>query len=309
MPKQFPILFALFACFWGCEQKGIYDKDNDTLTTGAINVSADETLKPLVDAEQAVFHHNYPYAKLTICYKPEAEVIHDFLLDSSRLIILSRQLNAKEKKVFDDIKLIPRGEVFAKDAVTFILNNSNKTSRLTTADITEMLKGEKTNWKEINSEASADQIEVVFDNSASSILRMLRDTLLNNAALGKNCYALKTNEEVIAYTEKHPGALGIIGASWISDADDTLTRGFLSKIKIAEIKNNDDYTYYQPYQSYIALKKYPFCRDVFFWHRDGRSGLGTGFGAFLMGEKGQTIVLKSGLLPANAPVRIVEYKQ
>ena len=293
----------------GCEQKGIYDKDNDTLTTGAINVSVDETLKPLVDAEQAVFHHNYPYAKLTISYKPEAEVIKDFLLDSSRLIIISRPLSAKEKKVFDDIKLIPRGEVFAKDAVTFILNNDNKISKLTTTDIADLLKGDKNSWKEINQEAAEANVEVVFDNSASSILRMLRDTLLEKGPLGKNCYALKSNEEVINYTEKHPAALGIIGASWISDADDTLTRGFLSRIKIAEIKNNNDYTYYQPYQSYIALKKYPFCRDVYFWHRDGKSGLGTGFGSFLMGEKGQTIVLKSGLLPANAPVRIVEYKQ
>jgi len=36
-----------------------------------------------------------------------------------------------------------------------------------------------------------------------------------------------------------------------------------------------------------------------------RSGLGTGFISFAAGDKGQRVVLKSGLMPATKPVRQV----
>jgi phosphate transport system substrate-binding protein len=35
-------------------------------------------------------------------------------------------------------------------------------------------------------------------------------------------------------------------------------------------------------------------------------GLSTGFLSFMAGDKGQRIVLKSGLMPAQKPVRMIE---
>lgn len=37
-----------------------------------------------------------------------------------------------------------------------------------------------------------------------------------------------------------------------------------------------------------------------------RSGLGKGFVTFVAGEKGQLIILKSGLIPAFPPQRIIQ---
>ncbi|MBK8471826.1 MAG: hypothetical protein IPL33_06420 [Sphingobacteriales bacterium] len=39
--------------------------------------------------------------------------------------------------------------------------------------------------------------------------------------------------------------------------------------------------------------------------REMRSGLGTGLSAYLAAEKGQRIILKSGLVPSTMPLRIV----
>jgi phosphate transport system substrate-binding protein len=62
----------------------------------------------------------------------------------------------------------------------------------------------------------------------------------------------------------------------------------------------------KPYQAYIALKQYPLWRTVQITLREPRVGLGTGFASFVASDKGQRIVLKSGLVPATAPVRIIE---
>jgi phosphate transport system substrate-binding protein len=64
----------------------------------------------------------------------------------------------------------------------------------------------------------------------------------------------------------------------------------------------------KPFQAYVALKQYPLWRNVQITLREPRVGLGTGFASFVASDSGQRIVLKSGLVPATAPVRIVELK-
>ena len=67
----------------------------------------------------------------------------------------------------------------------------------------------------------------------------------------------------------------------------------------------DDY-FYQPYQAYLATKQYSLIRSVYTISREPRAGLATGFASFIMSDKGQKIFLKAGLMPANAPVRIIQ---
>jgi phosphate transport system substrate-binding protein len=53
------------------------------------------------------------------------------------------------------------------------------------------------------------------------------------------------------------------------------------------------------------MKNYPLTRDVVIISREIGTGLGTGFISFAASDKGQRIVLKSGLVPVTMPVRIV----
>ena len=66
--------------------------------------------------------------------------------------------------------------------------------------------------------------------------------------------------------------------------------------------------YYKPYQGYIADGTYPFIREVYIINRETFTGLGTGFVNFVAGEKGQRILLKTGLVPATMPIRLVQIK-
>ncbi|HRG38720.1 MAG TPA: phosphate ABC transporter substrate-binding protein, PhoT family, partial [Bacteroidia bacterium] len=63
---------------------------------------------------------------------------------------------------------------------------------------------------------------------------------------------------------------------------------------------------FKPYQAYIKTKDYPFTRSVFIISRQKRAGLGMGFVNFVAGNKGQLMILKAGLIPSIAPVRMVE---
>jgi phosphate transport system substrate-binding protein len=120
---------------------------------------------------------------------------------------------------------------------------------------------------------------------------------------------LKSGEEVIDYVNKNGNCIGLIGAGWISDRDDSTANAFLNKFKVMEILSKEDGEYYKPFQAYLALRSYPLTRTVYYLLREPRTGLGTGFSNFLASDKGQRIVLKSGLVPATMPVRLVKVKK
>jgi phosphate transport system substrate-binding protein len=121
---------------------------------------------------------------------------------------------------------------------------------------------------------------------------------------------VSSNPAVIEYVEKNPNSIGIIGMSWISDQDDSLSHGFVNRIRVAELvpadPANAEASTMKPYQAYVALKQYPLWRNVEIVNCSGRTGLGTGFASFVASDRGQRIVLKAGMVPATAPVRIVK---
>jgi phosphate transport system substrate-binding protein len=122
--------------------------------------------------------------------------------------------------------------------------------------------------------------------------------------LPENVFAVKSNAAVVDYVSSHPEALGLIDVSWISDRDDATTNTFLGSVKVVGLSTGGEY--YKPFQAYLSQRQYPLLRDVYLISREGRTGLATGFTAFVASDKGQRVILKSGLVPATMPVRIVE---
>lgn len=106
------------------------------------------------------------------------------------------------------------------------------------------------------------------------------------------------------YVSQNENALGLIGLEWISDKDDSTSNSFMKRIRVMSVAG--DSTHFKPYQAYLALKYYPLARKVTILSREARSGLGSGFMAFVASERGQRIVLKAGLVPVTMPLRVVE---
>ena len=69
---------------------------DDTLTSGTIHISVDESFQPIMDSQLQVFLSQHPNAKIIAHYKPEAECMKDLLNDSIRMVITTRGLSEKE---------------------------------------------------------------------------------------------------------------------------------------------------------------------------------------------------------------------
>ncbi|GAA3947419.1 substrate-binding domain-containing protein [Hymenobacter algoricola] len=283
--------------------------ETDTTTSGKISISVDETFAPILTSQVDTFQKLYQAAKIQAAYKPEQAVIQDLLDNKARVIVVARQLTPSEQAVFDQLKLVPRTIKLATDGLAIIVHPSNADSLLTTAQLRDIFTGKTAEWSQVSGKKKLGAINVVFDANRSSTARYVQDSVTRGVPLTQRVFAAKSNPALLDYVATHPSAIGIVGANWISDRDDAAVQSFLKRVRVVGISSNpnpqkaDDYV--QPYQAYMALKTYPLRREVYLISREARAGLGTGFASFAAGNKGQLIILKSGLVPAVGQTRII----
>ncbi len=297
----------IFACNRGKDT----GQPDETPTSGNIRISIDESFKLLFDTELYTFHHFYTNAHITPSYKPEVEVVNDFLSDSVRTIVSTYKLTKEEEDALLAHQIVVLTTKIAYDGLALIINRENDDSLLRCTDIAKIFQEKISSWNQINTKNKSGQISIIFDNVKSGNVRYFKEKYNLPDSLPSNFMSAQTNEEVISYVKSHRGAIGILSSNWISDRQDTVSEKFLSEIRVVGITPEYDpegTRYFKPYQAYIADKSYPYVRDVYMLCRETFLGLGRGFTQFVAGEKGQRIVLKSKLVPATMPIRILNFK-
>ncbi|HEY4799996.1 MAG TPA: substrate-binding domain-containing protein, partial [Bacteroidia bacterium] len=276
------VFSVLWVAYSSCNNNG------STPTQGKQKIEIDESYSQLFSAEVEAFEGFYKHSDLVDVYRPEGEIVNDFLADSCRMIVLGRDLTQKEKDFFASKKSFPTSTKIAVDALAFIVHKDNPVKELTYFELKDIFMGKITSWKALSPAIKQDTaLTIVFDNEKSCNVRMVKEKILGGSDFPKNIFAVNTNPQVVDFVSKNKNALGIIGVNWISDADDTLTRTFLHKVNVLGVASEENPgDFFQPYQASIYSKEYPFNRDVYIINREGRTGLGTGFAAFVAGEKG-----------------------
>ena len=271
-----------------CKDK---EEGGETVLTGEAVIAVDESILPIMQDQVEIFEDAYK-AKIKLNANSELEVINALLKDSVQIAVLARDLNDKELEVFKNRKITPKVTKFAIDAITLIAHKSSTDTIVALADVLNLLKGEKIAGIE----------GVVFDNLNSSIARQLLDLANLNADTAKNVYSFETNDEVVKYVAENKGMIGVVGINWILQPSNDMQK-FIDNVHILSVKGLKSDQYISPTQNNLAEGTYPLARDLFMINAQGRAGLGMGFASFIAGERGQRIILKSGLLPTRMPGR------
>lgn len=301
------IIGLLILSFFSClrEKK---DKFTDTLTAGVIPVAVDETFSPIIQEEIAVFESIYPKAGIVPIFTTEGNAIDLLLKDSVRMAITTRPLSTKETNYLHSIKFQPRSFKLASDAIALIVNKSNIDTLITVDQFRQIILGKITNWNQIYPKSKLGKIVTVFDNPNSSTVRYAIDSVCGGQKLSGNLNAQSTNSEVLKFVAATPQALGIIGVNWLTNKLDSTNLSFNDIVKVMSVSNEKIATIegsYKPFQAYLFYNYYPLTRNVFIILNDPRSSLPSGFTSFLTSDRGQRIILKSGLVPATQPIRVV----
>ena len=302
----------------------------DTPTQGTESIEVDNSYPLIFDSQIYTFMAQYNDAVINVDYKPESDIFKDLLNDSCDLIVASRDLTKEEKDFFAQKNRFPKAIQIAEEGIALIINRNNIDSVFTMQQLDGIFTGRTSHWKDVNATNQLNDLVVVIDNENSANARFLKENYIKSSAFPKSITTATSNMEVISYVEKNPGAIGLISSAWISNEQDSVCQNYLGRIKLAAIKKTDSSAAYLPYQGYICAEPiiemntthdnfmlpdyptvvyahdYPLTRKIFMINAEGGNGLSTGFVAFVSGEKGQLIILKSGIVPAIVPSRSVK---
>ncbi len=299
----------MLVLFMGCQHKPKKGERTDTPTSGTAYVAVDESFAPIIEQEISIFHMMYPDAKIVPQYVTEVDAVNRLLKCKDLwLAITSRRLTPEEKKSFNSRSYEPREIKIATDGLALIINKHNNDTLITVSQIRDILTGKVKSWKEIYPKSRLKDFLIVFDNPNSSTVRFAVDSICKGKPFGSNVKALSKNEEVIDFVSKTPNAIGIVGVNWLSDNNDSTKLSFSKKIHVMSVSNAleaDPANSWKPYQAYIYDRSYPLTRSIYCILNDPGFGLPWAFEAFLEKDRGQRIILKSGLVPETQPVRIV----
>jgi phosphate transport system substrate-binding protein len=289
----FFVLSAILAC--GAPEK----KGADTFSSGEVYISVDESLEPLIATGIFNFENINPDASIHALYLPEALAYQALLSDTIKALFGSRLLTPQEESYFERIQIRPKYTTIGYDAVAFLLNKDNRDSLITLEFLEKVFKGEQDKW--ISS--AALPVTLVFDHAGSGSVTAIKN-YFNLERLPDNAFALDKNTKVVEYVKNNKGAIGILGINWINNLNAVELAAFKDDVQVALINTaQDPGLFVRPEQTYIGDSTYAFIRSIYAINRESRVGLGSGFVSFMATDRGQRIVLKSGLLPHWMPPR------
>ncbi len=283
----FGTVWLVYSCKSFDEQR---DEQPDHRSKGTIHVSADESFRPILEEQVKVYESQHSPARILVTYKPEAECLKDLLVDSVRLVIVTRAANPEEKELIaDSLRKQLKSMTVARDAIAVIVHPSAPDSLFTLQEIREILTGK-----------FRKNLIPVFDGvKATSTVRFIIDSVLKSDTLTSAAMAARSSEEVIDYVSKNTGVVGFIGISWIGNPEDLAQMSFLKKVRMAALESADKPgAYVKAYQANIYMRRYPLVRDLVYILKENYKGLGTAFTNFMSGETGQLIFRRAYLVPA-----------
>ncbi len=282
------VVVLLASCNIGDDSKELKIAKDST-----IRISVDESFEPIIREQLKVYEVAYPDTKVIASYKSEAECLRDLQNDSTRIVIISRELNKAETQFFDGkIGFKPAFEKLAKDAIAVIVNVNSKDSVFTKDELKQMLAGK-----------SKSTFNVALDGkNATSTVRYLSDSLLAGKPFGPTITGANNSEDLINYIASTEDVVGFVGISWVTNPKNKQQEVALKNVKLALVEcsmNCEKGSFARPSQQTITFGQYPLVRGLYYVLKENYAGLGSRLVQFLTTERGQLIFRRALLVPVK----------
>ena len=294
----------------GCHQS---NSGSTSMLTGDAVIAADESLKPLINAQLDIFHSIYQFSNIHCRYITEDSAVNLLQKEEIRLAIIGRPLNEKEVEFFKSRELIPESIPMATDAIALIVQTANNTEAFSIEQIKNILSGKITDWSQIEDSGKSGSIQLIFDTESSGIIRYLNEKLELKNQISGNVIFAGSNEQVIDSIAGNANGIGFVGYNWLSETESIKVQEKLKEVHFIGVSATSNAmtgdSAFMPSVSSLYNGKYPLSRKVYAIYTDPSASLARGFLALLTSERGQRIVYRNGLKSEHDFQRLIKIKE
>ncbi|MDO4764150.1 MAG: substrate-binding domain-containing protein [Flavobacteriaceae bacterium] len=284
------ILFfvLLLLLMTSCKKK----KETNTHNKGEITLQYDDAYINIAEALVHQYGATYQDTKINLKVSKEDQALEDLLNKKVDAIIMSRELNEKEREYWDIKTKLPwQPSYFAADAVCFVVHQSSKKKFISLKEIKETLISEK---------------KFIFEGYNTSNFNAVMQKL-NLSPKEMKFYKVDGNKEIIKEVKKYPNRIGVVSYNTISNSHSKKINSLKENIKILPIKVGDILIY--PNKESLKSQEYPLTKLLYFLTNEPKFGLANGLIRYSCTSIGQKIVGREGLQPFFIYPRTIKINQ
>lgn len=208
------------------------------------------------------------------------------LIDGSTDIAMSsRPLKMDERMKLKAAKVTYKQVVIANDALSVIINPSNKVTKLTRQQLEDIFTGKVTNWKQVG---GADMRVVVYSRESSSgTYEFFKDHVMKKKNFANNVLSMSATGAIIQSVSQTKGAIGYVGLAYLDKKVKSVAVSFDGKLFI------------EPTVANAAVGKYPITRPLYYFYNTKSEKIVAPFISFILSQRGQQIVKMDGYIPLS----------
>lgn len=209
-------------------------------------------------------------------------------------------VNASRKMTEDEIErsringLNPLPVILAMDAIAIVSNYNNQVDSISTIDLSRILSGEISNWKEVG--GWDHPIRLIGRNELSGTRDVVESNYTSGNGLSPEHEEFLDNEAILKEVMKDSFAISYISAAYLMDKN-----GFPNnQVWAMNIYAEGEEKSYSPYQYLEVVNgNYPITRPLYQYFDGIPKGKLKEFVDFELSTKGLSIIRSEGFYPIN----------
>ncbi|MFZ7116264.1 MAG: PstS family phosphate ABC transporter substrate-binding protein [Bacteroidota bacterium] len=247
-----------------------------------IVIKGSDTVLPLAQKEAEIFMKKNAGKSVTVIGGGSGVGISALLDNSTDIAMSSRKIKMDERMKLQDAGRAYKEVIIANDALSVIVNPSNKVSKLTRAQLEGIFTGKIKNWKEVGGDDL--QIVVYSRETSSGTYEFFKEHVMNRKNYASSVLNMPATGAIIQSVSQTKGAIGYVGLAYVTKEVKDVAVSYDGKTyTLATIENAKN-------------KSYPVVRPLYFYYPTSKEAVVKPYLDFILSTEGQKIVDQVGYI-------------
>lgn len=250
----------------------------------SFKIKGSDTCLPLIQKESENYMKKNTGTSITVVGGGSGVGISALISGTTDIAMASRKVKMDEKLKMQDAGKAYKEVVFAKDAISVVVNPANKVSQLTREQLEGIFTGKIKNWKEVGGDDM--KIVVYSRESSSGTYEFFKEHVMKQKNYASTALLMPATGAIIQSVSQTKGAIGYVGLAYVEKT-----------VKALKVSYDGGKTYITPSMETAKNNTYPITRPLQLYFLTKTEKLVSPYVKFILSAEGQKIAEAEGYVP------------
>lgn len=247
-------------------------------------IKGSDTCLPLIQKQSENYMKKNHGASITVVGGGSGVGISALISGTTDVAMASRKVKMDEKLKLQDAGKAYKEVVFAKDAISIVVNPANKVSQLTREQLEGIFTGKIKNWKEVGGDDLA--IVVYSRESSSGTYEFVKEHVMKLKNYATTALLMPATGAIIQSVSQTKGAIGYVGLAYVEKT-----------VKALKVSYDGGKTYIAPSMETAKNNTYPITRPLQVYYLTKSEKTVAPYIQYLLSAEGQKTAENEGYVP------------